>query len=131
MRVRPVRSLTSTFTPPFPIERRSIRKMHPMRRLILGVAAVGMLLGALAIRHWWPGQEMALGCCWRGGAILAAAWLAFDDVQRLPNWLAVSLPVVLIVLVRWPRLLWVVLPVLVGVAVLRRLLPSDQPRDRG
>ncbi len=29
------------------------------------------------------------------GAVLVAAWLAYEDVQRLPSWLLVTLPVVL------------------------------------
>ena len=47
------------------------------------------------------------------GGVLLAAWLAYDDVQRLPNWLLLSLPVLLIVLVRWPRLLLLLIPALV------------------
>jgi hypothetical protein len=37
----------------------------------------------------------------RVGAVLTA-WFAYDDVQRLPNWLLLALPVVAVV--RWPRL---------------------------
>ena len=56
------------------------------------------------------------------GPILAAAWLAYDDVQRLPNWLLLAMPVLLIVLVRWSRLLLLLIPALILWAVLRRLL---------
>ncbi len=102
-----------------------------MRRRILAISASALLLGALAVSYWWPSEELVLACFWRGGAILAAAWLAFDDVQRLPNWLVVSLPVVLIVLVRWPKLLWAILPLLILLAVLRRLFLPDAAKRSG
>ena len=93
-----------------------------MRRNILAGSAIVFILSAAAIRWWHPEAEITLAFCSRLGAILAAAWLAFDDVQRLPNWLLLALPVVLIVLVRWPRLLWLVIPALILWAILRRLL---------
>ncbi len=69
--------------------------------------------------------------CWRMGAILAAAWLAYDDVQRLPNWLLLALPVLAIVLVRWSRLLLVLIPALILWAILRRLLWPAEGKGRG
>ena len=64
------------------------------------------------------------------GVVLAAAWLAFDDVQRIPGWLLVISPVLLIVLVRSPKFFLLLLPVLVVCAILRRFLmpPGDRPR---
>ena len=93
-----------------------------MRRKILAVSAVLLLLGAIVVGLWWPEAEVTLACCWRGGAILAAAWLAFDDVQRLPNWLLLMLPVLLIILVWRSRLALILIPVLILYAVLRRIL---------
>jgi hypothetical protein len=63
-----------------------------------------------------------LACCWRGGAILAAAWLAYDDVQRLPNWFLLISPILLIALIRWARLALLLIPVLILYAFLRRIL---------
>ena len=66
------------------------------------------------------GRRTLLAFCSRGGALLAAAWLAYDDVQRLPGWLLFALPVLLIVLVRWPKLLLLLIPLLILCAVVRR-----------
>ncbi|MBN1393621.1 MAG: hypothetical protein JW959_01130 [Pirellulales bacterium] len=93
-----------------------------MQRHILGTTAIVLLAGAAAIRLWRPDAAGALAFCWRGGALAAAAWLAFDDVQRLPGWLLLAVPVVLIVAARWPRLLLIILPLLVLWSILRPLL---------
>jgi hypothetical protein len=93
-----------------------------MRRKILAISAIFLLFVAIVISLWWPNAEGTLAFCWRMGAILAAAWLAFDDVQRLPNWLLLTIPVLLIVLVRWPRQFWLLIPLLIGWAILRRFL---------
>jgi hypothetical protein len=91
-----------------------------MQRRILAIAALVSLLSAAAIWAWWPQMEVELAFCVRMGGVLVAAWLAYDDVQRIPNWLLITLPVVLIVLVRWPRLLLLLIPALVLLAFLRR-----------
>ena len=102
-----------------------------MQRRILAGSAVLLLLGAVVIYWWCPQVEIMLSFCWRMGAILAAAWLAYDDVQRLPNWLLLALPVLAIVLVRWPRLLLVLIPALILWAILRRLLWPAEGKGRG
>jgi hypothetical protein len=101
-----------------------------MQRRILAVSAVTLLLIAVGTWWWHPEAESTLSFCWRMGAILAAAWLAYDDVQRLPTWLLLMLPVLLIVLVRWSRLLLLVIPVLILWAVLRRLLGPGEGKGR-
>jgi hypothetical protein len=101
-----------------------------MQRRILAALAISSLVSAVVLQFWWPGAEVTLACCWRGGAILAAAWLAYDDVQRLPNWLVVMLPVLLIVVVRWPRLLLLMVPFLVIWVVIQRLLYPGPGRGR-
>ena len=97
-----------------------------MQRRILGVAAVVFLLGAAVLWWWRPEMEIELAFFSRMGAILLAAWLAYDDVQRLPGWVLLVLPVVLIVVVRWPRLLLLLIPALVLWAILRRVLWRGQ-----
>ena len=102
-----------------------------MRRAILGLLALGMFAGALVVGRWSPGNDGVAAFCWRFGAIAAAAWLAYDDVQRLPNWFIVLLPVLLVVLIRWPRLLLVMLPFLaIWVVIQRVLYPGSGPRRR-
>jgi hypothetical protein len=92
-----------------------------MQRRILGILAIAFFLGALAIWLLRLDAAVVLSGCWRGGALLAAAWLAYPDVQRLPNWLLLTVPVLLIVLLRWPWLLMLAIPLLIAVAVLRNL----------
>jgi hypothetical protein len=50
------------------------------------------------------------------GAVVTAAWLAYDDIQRLPGWILAVLPVLAIVVVRWPRYALLVIPVTIAVA---------------
>jgi hypothetical protein len=94
-----------------------------MQRRILAIVTVVSLLGAAAFWFWWPQREAELAFFVRTGGVFLAAWLAYDDVQRLPGWLLLSLPVVLIVVVRWPRLLLLLIPALVVGIALRRVLP--------
>ena len=93
-----------------------------MQRRILATSAVVLLLSAVVLAIWWPEAELTLAFCWRTGGVLAACWVAFDDIQRLPNWLLLTLPVLLIVLAKWPKFFLLAAAILVGLAVLRRLL---------
>jgi hypothetical protein len=102
-----------------------------MHRHILAASTIVLLLGAIVVGWWDPDMENVLAFCWRAGAIMGAAWLAYDDVQRLPNWLLLMLPVLLIVLVRWSKLLLLLLPALVLFAILRRLLWPAEGSRRG
>jgi hypothetical protein len=97
-----------------------------MQRRILGTAAILFLLAAAALWWWRPGMDVELAFFGRMGAVLVAAWLAYDDVQRLPGWLLLVLPVVLIVVVRWPRLLVLLIPALVLWAILRKVLSQQR-----
>lgn len=102
-----------------------------MQRRILAVLTILMFASAVALWLWWPSQELPLACCWRGGAIMAAAWLAYDDVQRLPSWLLLMLPLLLILLVKFPRYLLMLIPVLIAWGVLRRIFwPAEGGRRR-
>jgi hypothetical protein len=97
-----------------------------MQRRILGIAAVVFLLLGGAIWLCRPEWDVELAFFIRMGAILVAAWLAYEDVQRLPGWILVTLPVVLIVLVRWPRLLLLLIPALAVWMILQRVLTPRQ-----
>ena len=110
----------------------------PVQRRILGAAALAMLIGAAVMWLWQPQPDSrlafywqgSLALCWRMGAVLAAAWLAYDDVQRIPGWLLLILPVLLIVLVRSSKLLLVLLLLLILGAILWRLLMPAGGRNR-
>ncbi len=92
-----------------------------MRRRILACSAICFLVATIVLTWWWPTAETSLAFCWRMGAILAAAWLAFDDVQRLPTWLLLVMPVILVIIVRWSRLALLIVPAVILYAVVRRL----------
>ena len=102
-----------------------------MQRRILACSAVLLLVAAVASGWGYPGAEATRSFCWRMGLLLAAAWLAYDDVQRLPNWLLLAMPVLLVVLVKWSRLLLLLIPALILWAVLRRLFWPNGERRRG
>ena len=62
---------------------------------------------------------MLSGVCFRIAILFAVVWLAFDEVQRLPGWIAVVVPVFLLLLVFRPRWALLALPVLILIAALR------------
>jgi hypothetical protein len=95
-----------------------------VRRRILAVMALVSLVAAAAIWLWRPGWELELAFCSRTGGVLLAAWLAFDDLQRLPGWILILLPALLIVIVRWPRFLLVLIPAIIAGVILRKVLAN-------
>jgi hypothetical protein len=109
-----------------------------VRRRILGIAALVSLATAVVLAVWQPvpesplaaGWQSSMAFCFRMGALLGAAWLAFDDVQRLPGWLLVVLPVLVIVLVKAPKIFLLLLPAVILYAVAKRFLTPVRRTDR-
>jgi hypothetical protein len=93
-----------------------------MRRHILAAAAIASFLAAAAIGIFRWDMDVSLGFFCRIGAIFAAAWFAYDDVQRIPSWLLFALLGAIVVAVRWPKLFFVVVPAIIFVAAVRRFL---------
>jgi hypothetical protein len=100
-----------------------------MRRHIVGVIALA-LFAAGAVFRVWPHPELE-PFCWRLGAITAAFWLAYPDLLRLPAWLLAALPVLAIVLARWPKCLLLVIPVFVVLAILKPRWGPRPPKRPG
>ena len=72
---------------------------------------------------WNAGYEQYMAECTRLGGILAMLWLAYPDVQRIPTWGLVLVPVLLIVFIKWPKqLLLLAIPAVILLAILRRPL---------
>jgi hypothetical protein len=46
-------------------------------------------------------------------------WLAYHDLNRLPGWVLASLPILVISLVRWPRALLLLVPLIIVLAILK------------
>jgi hypothetical protein len=92
-----------------------------MQRSIIGILAL-VLLAASLLSWVWPAAEAFVqfdGFCVRLGAILAVWWLAYPDLARLPAWILAGVPVLVIILARWPRFFWLFIPVVVVLAVLK------------
>jgi hypothetical protein len=99
---------------------------EPLRRHLVGILAMLLLLGGIAFWIWPPSEqyEQFYAMCWRLGGILAVLWLAYPDLCRLPGWLLLALPVLAIVLVRWPRLFLWLIPLLIALAILNWFLSA-------
>ena len=50
---------------------------------------------------------------------MAVWWLAYPDLSRLPPWLLAGIPVMVIVLAKWPRYVVFVIPVMIVLAILK------------
>jgi hypothetical protein len=92
-----------------------------MRRHILGFLAAMLLVGAAFFRFYPPPESMLQldAFCCRLGALFAAWWLAWPDLARLPGWIMATMPVLAIVVVRWPKLLFLVIPAMLVIAILK------------
>jgi hypothetical protein len=103
-----------------------------MRRHIIGMVAVVSLVTWLAMQCGAApaaGQQIA-GIAVRFGALMAAWWLAYPDLVRLPRWLWAAMPIAVVVLVKWPQLFWAVIPILLLVAMLKGSQKSKGKRQK-
>lgn len=95
-----------------------------MPRHYIAIMAAVCFLGAVVFAVWspGPGYEAVDSFFWRLGALLAVLWLAYPDLMRVPRWVALAVPALLIVIVKWPRLIFVIVPAMIFLVVLQRLL---------
>ncbi|MCC6125123.1 MAG: hypothetical protein IT426_09195 [Pirellulales bacterium] len=97
-------------------------KTEDFRRTILGILAVLFMLGALVFEIRPPTQAFGLECqsaCWRLAPLLAVFWIAYPDLNRIPWWLWLALPVLLFILVKWPKTILFFIPILIFLAILK------------
>ena len=70
-----------------------------------------------------PGEQGSLmqleAACWRMGGCLAVLWLAYPDLRNIPRWVWVALPVLILVVAKWPRLFLFIIPLLLLYALIR------------
>jgi hypothetical protein len=98
--------------------------MHSMRRLLIGIIALGLLTaaGALYAQGLAEKNVMVLSGCLRMGLVMGAIWLAYDQVhqiiRRTPTWVAGAIGICLLVIVVRPRLVLALAPLLAGVLAL-------------
>jgi hypothetical protein len=98
------------------------------RRHAIGIIALALMVAGAIVPFTLaesPGTIDLQAACWRIGPLLAAVWLAYDQLKRVPVWLWCTLPVLGIAVARWPRALWVLIPALIVVAILK---PRPRPR---
>ena len=98
-----------------------------MRRHAVGVIALVLLLGAAALWIWpieasW--HEPLKAACSRLGPCMAAVWLAYNEVKRLPAWLVATIPMLIVVLAVRPKWFLIALPIVIALALLRPRAPS-------
>jgi hypothetical protein len=95
-----------------------------MPRYYIAILASLCFLGAAAFAIWppGPGYEQLDSFLWRLGALTAVLWLAYPDLMRIPRWLALAVPVLVLVLVKWPKLIFVIVPALIVLVVLQRTM---------
>ena len=56
---------------------------------------------------------------WRAGVLLAVWWLAYPDVDRLPRWALLALPMLALGVLIKPKLILLAIPAIILLAVLR------------
>jgi hypothetical protein len=99
------------------------------RRHAIGIIAlVLMVIGG--VLYFTPEKSSTLtdleAACLRIGPLLAALWLAYDHLKRVPVWLWCTLPVIVLLAatrLRW--MIWLLVPLIVAAAILK---PRARPR---
>lgn len=103
-----------------------------MQRRKIGIIAI-VLLCAAALLPLWPDRSAALwqaqAACLRIGLIMGAWWLAYDELQRVPKWLAVAIPAAILLAAANKRFFPIAL-ILIIVAVVVKLGRFTRKRDK-
>ncbi len=97
------------------------------RRWTLGVLAALLLVAGPCIVYFepWGGEAKAMGSAFlRVGIVLAATWLALPELEKIPNWMFVSLLVAVVIVVWRPRTVVIVAPALLLLWALRGIAKS-------
>ncbi len=104
-----------------------------MRRHLIGAVAVLCLLGAVWFKIRPPENEfqaqLESACC-RAGALAAVVWLAYTEIRRMPGWFWLALPVLAVILVKWPRYMLYAVPIVVVMAIFKPPPKRRRPTGR-
>ena len=94
-----------------------------MRQTALGILAAILVTGAIYFSIWPPETEnfraWVLPAFVRMGVLTTALWMAWDDLQRLPQWVLGTTVVALGLVAIKPRLFLFLLPLVVILAIIR------------
>lgn len=98
-----------------------------MHRPTIGLIALVLL--AVGLAAYWQDQDAVAGACLRIGAVTSIFWLAQPQLVDLPRWALLTSGAALIVVARWPKLLFVALLSALAIWILGpRYKPAD-PRQ--
>ena len=100
-----------------------------MRRHLIGIIALLLLAAAVTLWIWRPqgaGEFFTLGAFVRVGTVMAALWLAYPQVHRMPAWFWFSLPALLIILAIRPKWFLVAVPIVIALAILKPQIGKRQ-----
>jgi len=93
-----------------------------MRRHIIGILAILMMIGS-GLYLFLPGagdeSTPMMAACYRMAIVLSLMWLAYPELERMPWWIWVIVPGVLVVLAWRPRLIPIAVPILILIGILR------------
>jgi hypothetical protein len=103
-----------------------------MHRPTLG--AITILLLAIGLYYQWAypqGERPLASACLRVGVVMAALWLAQPQLALLPRWLLIVVMVALGIVAWRPQVLWVALPVVLVLWLLRprKRIARGEKRD--
>ena len=93
-----------------------------MRRIAVGIIAIVLFVGVAYFLLYPPEGALETqleAACWRVGALMAAIWLAYPEVARLPGWLLGMVPILGLILALKPRYLLLAVPIVIAMAILK------------
>ncbi|HYW78138.1 MAG TPA: hypothetical protein VE890_01120 [Thermoguttaceae bacterium] len=88
-----------------------------MRRHLIGIISLVLFVGALVSMHYETPQFTS--ACSRVGVLMAVLWLAYKELQRLPERIWRPLLVAALVLALRPKLILWAIPLIVVLAILK------------
>jgi hypothetical protein len=95
--------------------------------------AIALLIGGLIFWIWPPSEQGLMiqleSTCWRIGGCLAVFWLAYPDLLNIPRWFWAVLPVLILILAKWPRLFLLAIPLLILYALIRPRLSGKNNKE--
>lgn len=82
-------------------------------RPALAFFAIVLLVTGLVMRGGTDDRlEAVSGACLRVSVLMAIWWLAYPQLRYIPRWLAVACGLMFLLVIRWPKLLLVAIPLL-------------------
>jgi hypothetical protein len=93
-----------------------------VRRHAIGIIAIVLLLGAVALWIWPLENDWYVplkAACSRLGPCMAVLWIAYPEVKRLPAWLLPTIPLLIVILAVKPKLFLIALPIVILMLIIR------------